>query len=240
MAINLSRGDYISLGKAVAKFNRTINELKTEENKTYFPEQIEYSKAKEKIFSKSELDRYITNLRKFSLENAQKYLTKAGEEITVWEKDVLKQEKSIALRRLNKELKNVSQFDRTQQETLKANISNLKNFEKLTGEEFKRIKNRIHNIGAKDYQLRKAEVFRKNYYEALEGISHFNNYEKFKKRLDKFKNPLNFYNFIQKSETMKDLFVYYKGGEGLTIGAFATTEEAFDYALENDYNMKVE
>lgn len=237
---NLTRGDYISLGKAVAKFNRTINELKTEENKTYFPEQIEYSKIKKKIIGKSELDRYIVNLRKFGAENAQKYLTKAGEEITLWEKDVLKQEKSIALRRMNKELKTASPFDREKIETLQANISSLKNFEKLTGETFTRIRKRIHNIGASDYNLRKAEQYRQNYYDALEGITHFKNYAKFKNKLDKFKNPLNFFKFIQKSETMKDLFLYYQGGEGLTIGAFATTEEAFDYALENDYNMKVE
>lgn len=238
--LGLSRGDYISLGKAVAKFNRTINELKTEENKSYLPQEYEYSKLKEKIVSKTELDRYIKNLRDFKKENADVYITEAEEKITVWERNVLEQERKTAIRRMSSKLKKVPQYDKEQRETLKSNIANLKNLEKLTKEDFKDTIKRIHNIGAKDYDLRRAIQYRENYYKALESISNYENYEKFKKRLDRFKNPLNFYKFIQKSEVMKDLFVYYKGGQGLVIGAFASDEEAFDYALENDYGIKLE
>lgn len=238
--IKLSRGDYISLGKAVAKFNRTINELKTEENKSYFPEEFKYKDLKEKIVSKTELDRYIKNLRNFKKENSEIYLTESGEKLTIWERNVLEQERKIAIRRMSNKLKKVSEYDKETRITLKSNILNLKNLEKLTKENFKDTVKRIHNIGTKDYDLRKAEQYRENYYKALESISNYENYKKFKKRLDRFKNPINFYNFIQKSEIMKDLFVYYKGGQGLVIGAFSTDEEAFDYALENDYNIKLE
>ena len=44
--IRWKRGDYISLGKAVANFNRKINELKTEENALLLPDEISYSELK--------------------------------------------------------------------------------------------------------------------------------------------------------------------------------------------------
>lgn len=236
----LKRGDYISLGKAVAKFNRTINELKQEENKTYLPEEIKYKDISERIVKKSELDRYIKNLRDFtSNKNDDIYLTEAGEKITSWEREVLETERKTAIKRMNRALKKVNQYDKEQIETLKSNIENMKNLENLTKEDFKDTIKRIHRLGATDYEWRKALQYRENYYRALESISNYENYEKFKKRLDRFKNPINFFNFIQKSETMKDLFVYYKGGTGLVIGAFTTSEDAFNYALENDYNMEV-
>lgn len=236
----LTRGDYISLGKAVAKFNRTINELKTEENKSYLPDEIQYKNVSETIVKKSELDRYIKNLRNFSKENDGLYLTESGEQITKWERDVLETERNIAIRRMNKSLKKVNQYDKDTITTLESNIKNFKNLENLSKEDFKDTVKRIHKLGATDYEWRRALQYRKNYYEALEGISNYKNYEKFKRRLDRYKNPINFYKFIQKSEVMKDLFVYYKGGQGLVVGAFANDEEAFDYALENDYNMKID
>lgn len=44
--IRWKRGDYISLGKAVANFNKKINELKTEENALLLPDEINYSELK--------------------------------------------------------------------------------------------------------------------------------------------------------------------------------------------------
>ncbi len=44
--IRWKRGDYISLGKAVANFNKKINELKTEENALLLPDEISYSELK--------------------------------------------------------------------------------------------------------------------------------------------------------------------------------------------------
>lgn len=236
----LTRGDYISLGKAVAKFNRTINELKTEENKSYLPDEIKYKDVSERIVKKSELDRYIKNLRSFSKENSNIYLTEAGEKITVWERDILENEKNVAIRRMNKSLKKVNQYDKDTITTLRSTIKNFKNLENLSKENFKDSVKRIHKLGASDYEWRRALQYRQNYYKALEGISHYENYEKFKKRLDRYTNPINFYKFIQKSETMKDLFVYYKEGSGMVVGEFSSSEDAFNYALENDYKIKID
>lgn len=235
-----SRGDYISLGKAVAKFNRTINELKSEENKSYFPEEFNYKELKENIKSRNELNRYIKNLRLFNEDTSQIYITESDEKLTLWERNVIEQERKIAINRMTRALNKVNKYDKDTIDTLKSNISNLKNFENLKNLDFKDTLKRIHRLGSKDYELIRAERYRQNYYKALEQISNYQNFEKFKKRLDRFKNPISFYNFIQKSEIMKDLFVYYKGGEGLVIGAFSNDEEAFNYALENDYEMTID
>ena len=220
MANKLTKGDYISLGKAVAQFNKTINELKNEENKTYFPEEIKYKDLKEKIVGKNELDRYIKNLRNFKKENANVYITESGEKLTKWERKVLEQERKIAINRMTKKLEKINPYDKDTRITLTSNIENLKNLENLKKNDFRDTIKRIHNIGVKDYDLRRAIQFRENYYKALEGISHYENYIKFKNRIDRIKNPIKFYEFIEKSDIMSDLFTYYAGGQGLVIRFF--------------------
>ena len=205
----LTKGDYISLGKAVAKFNRTINELKKEENKTYLPEEIEYKDISEKIVKKSELDRYIKNLRSFTKEDDEVYETKSGEEITFWERDILESERKTAIKRMEKDLKNVNKYDRDTIDTLKSNINTMKNLENLTKENFRDAVKKIHRLGATDYEYRRALQYRQNFYRALENISNYKNYEKFKKRLDRYKNPINFFKFVQRSEYFRDIFVKY-------------------------------
>lgn len=220
MANKLTRGDYISLSKAVAQFNQTINELKTEENKTYLPNEIVYKNVKEKIVGKNELDRYIKNLKNFKKENADIYITESGEKLTKWEKGVLEQERKIAINRMTKKLEKVNPYDKDTRISLTSNIENLKKLENLKKSDFRDLVKRIHNIGVRDYDLRRAIQYRENYYRALQGISHYENYVKFKNRLDRIKDPIKFFKFIQKSDIMKDLFAYYKGGKGLVIRCF--------------------
>lgn len=208
----LSKGDYISLGKAVAQFNKTINELKTEENKSYLPEEFNYKELKEQIVGKAELDRYIKNLRSFKKENAEVYLTEGEEKITIWEKNVLNQERRIATRRIEKALQNVNKYDKSTIDTLKYNLENMKQLETSTKEDFKDIVARIHKLGRKDYDLKRAIQYRENYYKAIQesGLENYKNYTKFKNRIDRIKNPIKFFEFIKKSDYFTDLFVKYE------------------------------
>ena len=75
---------------------------------------------------------------------------------------------------------------------------------------------------------------------ALESLSNYKNYDKFIKRLKRIKNPKSFYKFIQRSEFFNELFVFYKEGTGVVVDNFNDNEEGFDYALQNDYNIKIE
>ena len=238
----LTRGDYISLGKAVAKFNRTINELKNEEDKSYLPAELDYSEISKKIVKKSELDRYIKNLRNFTTNDDEIYETQSGEELTFWEKGIIDTESKQALKTLKKLLKNTNKYDKENIERLNSTIESIQNLEGLQGDDFKETIKRIHNLGRTDYEYRRALQYRENFYKALKEIEDYKNFDKFKRRLDRFKNPINFFKFTQRSEYFKDLFVRYVPGKGvnIVIGDFEIDEDAFNYALENDYGIKIE
>lgn len=84
--IKWQQKDYLSLGKAVANFNKKINELQSEEKKLYLPELKNYKDIKENIQTRQELNRVIKSLKRFSKEGAEElYTTKAGEQLTKWE-----------------------------------------------------------------------------------------------------------------------------------------------------------
>ena len=90
---------------------------------------------------------------------------------------------------------------------------------------------RIFSVGRTDYELAKSELFRKNFYKALEEISNFQNYDVLKKRLDKIKNPIKFYEFVKQSTILMDLFLWYKESDSLFYGSFSSNQEAFNSSL---------
>lgn len=103
--IKWKKGDAIKLGKAIADFNKKINRLQAEEDALYLPEKLNYTEEKENITTRRELNRKIASLKRFQKEGAEAlYTTKAGEELTKWERSELEKEKRIAERRLQKEL----------------------------------------------------------------------------------------------------------------------------------------
>ena len=107
-------------------------------------------------------------------------------------------------------------------------------FERLnekTGSDLKRLKSRIMSVGRSDYKLSRDELFRKNFYTALEGISNFQNYDILKRELDKIKNPTKFYEYVKQSPILMDLFLWYKEKDTLFYGAFRSNQEAFNSSL---------
>lgn len=68
--IRWKRGDYITLGKSVALYNRTINEHRTLENSLYLPDNINYQDIKENITTRQELNRVIASLRRITYEDS--------------------------------------------------------------------------------------------------------------------------------------------------------------------------
>ena len=214
--IRWKRGDYIKLGKAVSDFNKKINELQTEENKLYLPEKIEYKEAKENITTRSELNRIINSLRRFKREGAEElYTTEAGEQITKWERRELGIQSRIAQTRLRLELKELNkplesgfsrvQMGSTRVREIEAQIKNLKQIENKKGYEFKRLKERIQNIGRSDYIMKKAMIYRENYLKEMEKYSHFDNYDKLMTKLNSIQNPVSFYEYVSKNELTQDL-----------------------------------
>lgn len=235
--IRWRRGDYIKLGQAVSRFNKIINELDTDE-RDFLPDLKEYKEIKEHITSRKELNRVIKSLRKVNTENLlNTKILESGEEISKWEYQELTKARKRAFRNLEleresilKDRPSIGMGDERLSE-IHAIEQSFIDLENKTGQSLKRVKQRIFSVGRSDYKLSRDELFRKNFYTALEGISNFQNYDVLKKELDKIKNPTKFYEFVKKSPVLMDLFLWYKESDSLFYGSFSSNQEAFDSTL---------
>lgn len=241
--INWKQGDFVRLGRAVARFNKKVNELNREEKKLYLPETINYKEAKENITTRKELNRLINSLRRFQKEGAEDlYLTQAGEQISKWERRELGIQSRIAQTRLKAELKKLNEpqengFSRVQMGSIRAReieaqIKNLKQIEIKVGYEFNMLKRRIALQGASDYTMKKAIVFRNNYIKEMEKYSHFDNYDKLMKKLNSITNPISFFNFVSQNELTGDLT--YQSDETYTQEAFNSFVQDFGIEIDED------
>ena len=152
--IKWKQSDFLTLGRAVSNFNKTINKLKNEENKNYLPDVINYKNVKENITTRRELNRVLKSLREFKKEGqAELYENDVGEKMTVCERNQVQRNIQVGLRRLNKELKPLLNdpehpLGSDEIDTLQARIKNLKKFQTSKGYDFKRLKERAYNIRA--------------------------------------------------------------------------------------------
>ena len=80
-------------------------------------------------------------------------------------------------------------------------------------EVFEEAKARIENWGSADFEMRKAIIYRENYFRMLENkYSTMENYEEVVKRLNQIQNPIEFYKFvsnIESGEKLKDITFMY-------------------------------
>lgn len=235
--IRWRRGDYVKLGQVVSRFNKIINELDTDERK-FLPELKEYKEIRDHITSRKELNRVIKSLRRVNTENLlNTKILESGEEISKWEYQELTKARKRAFRNLERERESILK-DRPSIGMGDERLSEIHaieqsfiDLENKTGQSLKRVKQRIFSVGRSDYKLSRDELFRQNFYTALEGISNFQNYEVLKRELDKIKNPTKFYEFVKKSTILMDLFLWYKEKDSVFYGAFGSNEEAFNSTL---------
>lgn len=243
--IRWKRGDYIKLGQAVSRFNKIINELDVDERR-YLPDLKDYKEIKEHINSRKELNRVLKALRSANIENLLETKTfESGEVVSKWEFKELNKARRRAYRNLQAEKvmilsdrPSIGMGDERLSE-IKAIEQSFKNLETKTGSDLKRLKLRIFSVGRSDYKLSKDVIFRENFYKALEDISNFQNYEVLKKELDKIKNPTKFYEFVNKSPVLMDLFLWYKESDSLFYGGFSDNEEAFNSTLMYHLGLEI-
>lgn len=209
--IRWKKGDYISLGKAVSNFNKKINELQKEENKTYLPDLVDYKEIKDEINTRRELNRYINSLKRFMRTGAEQlYETEAGEQITKWERREIGINVGIATRRLNKELATLSEpteagFSRAEMgnsrvREIQAQLKNLHNIEKAKGYDFNLLRLRAKRYGATDYEWKMSKIYRENYLKEMEKYRNFEGYDKLINTLYQITNPIEFYRFVSRNE----------------------------------------
>ena len=235
--IRWKKGDYIKLGQAVSRFNKIVRELEVDE-RDYLPDLKDYKELKEHITSRKELNRVINSLKRVSSENLlERKVFDSGEEISKWEFSEVNKAKKRALKNLQLEKENILSsrpsigMGEERLSEIRAIEKSFENLKTSTGSDLKKLVRRIQSVGRTDYKLAEDKLFMDNFYKALEGISNFQNYDILKKELDKIKNPTKFYEYVSKSTTLMDLFLWYKEPDVLFYGAFSSNQEAFDSSL---------
>lgn len=246
MAKNLirwNRSDYARLRSAVSSFNKQVNKLEKLEDKTeYLPDIKDYQTLKRKISSRTELNRVIKSLKKFSEPREQQIVEfGSGNLMTKWESKELKLSerratKSLILEKFKLETRPGIMYGMGEERVkeIEDTLESFKNLATSTGTAFERVKERVFNIGISDRELYKAKIFRENYFEALDNLKHLDNYDLLKAELEKIKNPINFYDAIKDNDMLMDIFNWYMGSDGeiKVYGGFKTSQDAFNKAIE--------
>lgn len=240
--ISWKKGDYIKLGKAIKDFNRKVDKLESM-GIDYAPSKLDYTESKENIYSRQELNRVIKSLRRFGEVGTTDLYNKLDEPLTKWEASEIAKARNRARRNLERErveietslkIENTISGNKRLDE-IEATLESisLENIKSKKGYEFKRIKERTLFYGKTDLTLKKASDYRKSFMKALDELSSYDNYDKLINKLNKIKNPEEFYKFIRQSDVLSDLFIFYKDkATAQTYGGFASNQDAFNYALE--------
>lgn len=243
--IRWKQGDYIKLGKAVAEFNRKISKIQTEENKMYLPALEKYEWLKENIKTRREFNRVINLLKRFLKNGAEDLVeTGSGELLTKWENREVRKGIRRGIKTLENEIKQyenqrvIMPYKSQEERQKRAELSNLKKLDKLKGYDFNRLKRRGLRWNELDRDYKNAELYRQNYYIGIEQLKNFENYEVLKNKLDSFKNPQDFYDYISQSEVLSDIFMWYDNEAGTFVySGFASNEDAFNHALEVELKL---
>lgn len=243
--IRWKRSDYARLSYAVRKFNKTIDKLDNID-RNILPEEMNYKELRDNIYSRSELNRIIKSLRRFSIKPREQTIVKTptGEELTRWEVSELKKAQKRALTNIQGKMREIVEdmtnvMGDTEYKRLKRTKASIEDLFNRSGSEFTRTSERTLNWGRKDYDLHRAEIFRENFMNSLKKMSNFDNYDVLVSKLEKIENPIRFYEYIEKSDILSDLFLYYNDAPtSQTYGGFSSNQEAFDTAIFDQLGIK--
>ena len=207
--IRWSKGDLISLGKAISNFNKTKNNLESMQGSLGLPEELSFNQEKQRIKTRKELNRFKNSIAKFNEETAKLIETRGGELITNWEYSELKKKQKRVVKNLENELRRIHNpntiFPTQKELKLENTLLNIKNFDILSKGSFERSKERIDFMGRSDYEFRKALVYRENYLKVMERYKNFEGYDELLAKMNSIKNPIEFYEKIRDNELVADL-----------------------------------
>lgn len=223
--IRWSRKDYSLLRKTVNQFNRRIKELESF-GQEVVPELVTYKDVKADITSRKEFNRRIRELEKLSERGQAKIVElESGEKITKWELNKLKNARTRATNRLQRELiaeQNSLTPSNKRINEIKATLKSFENLELKKGSDLKRLKSRLENQGISDYELKQAKQFQENFIKAYRKMRR----KEIVKFAKSYKNPLDFYNAI-KNTNLTDLQERYDVEEGLIMLSMSSDDSYY-------------
>ena len=263
--IKWTKDDYRALQKATRDFNKRITLLEKYDLVDYkLPSKRNYRDLKSQIMTREQLNQIIIGLNNFQKGKAiDEVVLASGETISRWQMEQIQSLQPQAIAKIEAQIIKEKQQSENRMgykgisnekiDRLESTLEALKTYDYKTGEDLKRAIARIEKIGSKDYELRKAQTFRDNFMKTFEaGLSGYEYYDEFKRKLESIKDPRDFYDYISRSEFLMDSFVLYdskakalekasktNANNGYDYSAYGSNEEAFNNALQDVYNFDI-
>lgn len=230
--IRWSRSDYISLGKAVASFNKAVGRMT--DTGIIVPEMQSYSELKSSISTRQELNRVISSMKRFTNPMEQQGVKiESGLVITKWEQNEINKAQKRATRRLTGELAGIEATSTYGTGISSANEINstLEMFDRIfkstSSNQFRRRTSVLYNRGRLDYEMNKARIFQQNFIKAYRTMGRNEVVE----IAQSFKNPMDFWNYI-KDSGLTDIQMRYDVEKGI-LRDLVDPDESYLWELLN-------
>lgn len=228
MAIRYDKKLNQEINRTIKNFNQKIARLEKQE-KELLPSKITKKELKESVYTRSELQRKLKELQRFSKRGAEDIITtRGGIRLTNYELNEIKRENARVKRNITREINRLKVnkpkiFGKTQTSTFSemgdTDYLNLvarrkaleKDINKLSRDEFERFIKLIEKTGKNQQYMN--TVFKENYFEMLTDLAYYYGYDnkklnEMKKKLMRLK-PNDFLRLFKEDKSIKAILDYY-------------------------------
>ena len=228
MAIRYDKKLDQEINRTIKNFNQKIARLEKQE-KELLPSKITKKDLKESVYTRSELQRKLKELQRFSKRGAEEVITtRGGVRITKYELNEIKRENARLKRNITREINRLKVnkpkiLGKTQTSTFSemgdTDYLNLvarrkaleKDINKLLRDEFERFTKLIKKTGRSQKYMN--TVFKENYFEMLTDLAYYYGYDnkkldEMKKKLMKLK-PNDFLKLFKEDKSIRAILDYY-------------------------------
>lgn len=228
MAIRYDKKLNQEINRTIKNFNQKIARLEKEEREL-LPSKITKKELKESVYTRSELQRKLKELQRFSKRGAENIITtRGGVRLTKYELNEIKRENARVKRNITREINRLKVekpkiFGKTQASTFSemgdTDYLNLvarrnaleKDINKLSREEFERFTKLIEKTGKNQQYMN--TVFKENYFEMLTDLAYYYGYDNDKLNMLKQKlmtlKPNNFLKLFKEDKSIRAILDYY-------------------------------
>lgn len=228
MAIRYDKKLNQEINKTIKNFNQKIARLEKQEREL-LPSKITKKDLKNSVYTRTELQRKLKELQRFSKRGAEEIIeTKGGVKLTQYELTNIRKESARVKRNITREINRLKVekpkiFGKEQTSTFSemgdTDYLNLlarrkaleKDINKLTREEFERFSKLVEKTGRNQQYMN--TVFKDNYFEMLTDLAYYFNYDnnklmKLKKKLMDLK-PNDFLKLFKEDKSIRAILDYY-------------------------------
>lgn len=228
MAIRYDKKLNQEINRTIKNFNQKIARLEKQEREL-LPSKISKKELKNSVYNRTELQRKLKQLQRFSERGAEEVITtKGGVQLTQYELSNIKRENARVKRNITREINRLKVekpkvFGKTQTSTFSemgdTDYLNLvarrkaleKNIDKLSREEFERFTKLIEKTGKNQQYMN--NIFKQNYFEMLTDLAYYFDYDNDKLNLLKQKlmnlKPNDFLKLFKEDKSIRAILDYY-------------------------------